>query len=97
MGLPEVVLPKSRLPYQPHEYQTHCTEFILENNAAVLSNKLLQMLGGTVYDEYKDVHQIHDRKLDALEDLIEAVKARMENLKKCSTNHSTSYVPTVFR
>jgi len=40
------------------------------------------MSGGTVYDEYKDVHQIHDRKLDALEDLIEAVKARMENLKK---------------
>lgn len=41
-------------------------------NAAVLSNKLLQMSGGTVYDEYGDVHQIHDRKLDTLEDLIEA-------------------------
>lgn len=41
-------------------------------NAAVLSNKLLQMAGGTVYDEYHDVHRIHDRKLDVLEDLIEA-------------------------
>ena len=45
-------------------------------NAAVLSNKLLQMAGGTVYDEYKDVHQIHDRKLDALEDLIEAANGK---------------------
>jgi SNF2 family DNA or RNA helicase len=45
-------------------------------NAAVLSNKLLQMSGGTVYDEYSDVHQIHDRKLDALEDLIEAANGK---------------------
>lgn len=45
-------------------------------NAAVLSNKLLQMSGGTVYDEYGDVHQIHDRKLDALEDLIEAANGK---------------------
>ena len=45
-------------------------------NAAVLSNKLLQMSGGTVYDEYRDVHQIHDRKLDALEDLIEAANGK---------------------
>jgi SNF2 family DNA or RNA helicase len=45
-------------------------------NAAVLSNKLLQMAGGTVYDEYQDVHKIHDRKLDALEDLIEAANGK---------------------
>ena len=45
-------------------------------NAAVLSNKLLQMAGGTVYDEYGDVCQIHDRKLDALEDLIEAANGK---------------------
>lgn len=45
-------------------------------NAAVLSNKLLQMSGGTVYDEYGDVHQIHDRKLDALEDLVEAANGK---------------------
>lgn len=45
-------------------------------NAAVLSNKLLQMSGGTVYDEYQDVHQIHDRKLEALEDLIEAANGK---------------------
>lgn len=41
-------------------------------NAAALSNKLLQMANGAVYDEFKSVKSIHSRKLDALEDLIEA-------------------------
>ena len=40
-------------------------------NAAVLSGKLLQMANGAVYDENNKAHPIHDRKLDALEDLIE--------------------------
>lgn len=40
-------------------------------NAAALSGKLLQMANGAVYDEGKNVLPIHDRKLDALEDLIE--------------------------
>jgi SNF2 family DNA or RNA helicase len=41
-------------------------------NAAALSNKLLQMANGAVYDDEGDVVYIHDRKLEALEDLIEA-------------------------
>ncbi|HBL84713.1 MAG: DEAD/DEAH box helicase [Clostridiales bacterium GWF2_38_85] len=41
-------------------------------NAAVLSGKLLQMANGAVYDEDKRTVYIHDRKLDALEDLVEA-------------------------
>ncbi len=45
-------------------------------NAAVLSNKLLQMAGGAVYDEFGDVKNIHDKKLDALEDLIEAANGK---------------------
>lgn len=45
-------------------------------NAAVLSNKLLQMSGGAVYDEYGDAHLIHARKLEALEDLIEAANGK---------------------
>lgn len=45
-------------------------------NAAVLSNKLLQMANGAVYDDRHTGHQIHDRKLDALEDLIEAANGR---------------------
>ena len=45
-------------------------------NAAVLSGKLLQMANGAVYDENKNVHLIHDRKLDALEDLIEGANGK---------------------
>lgn len=45
-------------------------------NAAALSGKLLQMANGAVYDENRIVHHIHDRKLDALEDLIEAANGK---------------------
>ena len=45
-------------------------------NAAVLSGKLLQMANGAVYDEEKNSHPIHDRKLDALEDLIEGANGK---------------------
>ncbi len=41
-------------------------------SAVGLSNKLLQMASGAVYDENGVVRKIHERKLDALEDLIEA-------------------------
>ncbi len=41
-------------------------------NASVLCNKLSQMANGAVYSEDGRVAHIHDRKLDALEDLIEA-------------------------
>jgi len=39
--------------------------------AAILTNKLLQMATGAVYDENGNVKQIHDAKLDKLEQLIE--------------------------
>lgn len=45
-------------------------------NAAVLSGKLLQMSNGAVYDETGHAHLIHDRKLDALEDLIEGANGK---------------------
>lgn len=45
-------------------------------NAAVLSNKLLQMSNGAIYDESTVSHQIHDKKLDALEDLIEGTNGK---------------------
>jgi SNF2 family DNA or RNA helicase len=45
-------------------------------NAAALSNKLLQMANGAVYDEFKKVKNIHNKKLDALEDLIEAANGK---------------------
>lgn len=45
---------------------------VVANTAAVLSNKLLQMANGAVYDENRAVKEIHEAKLDALEDIIEA-------------------------
>ena len=45
---------------------------IVANTAAVLSNKLLQMANGAVYNENGGIQEIHDSKLDALEDIIEA-------------------------
>ena len=40
-------------------------------NAAVLSGKLLQMANGAIYSDAGEMVQIHDKKLDMLEDLIE--------------------------
>lgn len=45
-------------------------------NAAALSNKLLQMSNGAVYDENRNPRFIHNRKLECLEDLIEAANGQ---------------------
>ena len=45
-------------------------------NAAALSGKLLQMANGAVYDDDHKPIRIHDRKLDALEDLVEAANGK---------------------
>lgn len=45
-------------------------------NAAALSGKLLQMANGAVYGDDRKVLPIHDRKLDALEDLVEAANGK---------------------
>ena len=45
-------------------------------SAVGLSNKLLQMSNGACYDENGTVRIIHDRKIDALEDLIEAANEK---------------------
>lgn len=45
-------------------------------NAASLSNKLLQMASGAVYDDEKRMIPIHDRKLDALEEVIEGANGK---------------------
>ena len=46
------------------------------SNAGALSNKLLQMSNGAVYDENKNVRAIHNRKLEKLEDLIESANGQ---------------------
>jgi hypothetical protein len=45
-------------------------------SAAALSNKLLQMADGSVYDGDGEAHTIHAQKLDALEDLVESANGR---------------------
>ena len=49
-------------------------EAITAANAAALSGKLCQMANGAVYSDEGTVAHIHDRKLDALEDMIEAAQ-----------------------
>ena len=49
-------------------------EAITAANAAALSGKLCQMANGAVYSEGGDTVHIHDRKLEALEDIIEAAQ-----------------------
>ena len=45
-------------------------------NAASLSGKLSQMANGAIYDDGGEAIQIHDRKLEALEDIIEAANGK---------------------
>lgn len=45
-------------------------------NAASLSNKLSQMANGAIYDDDENIVPIHDRKLDALEDIIESANGK---------------------
>ena len=45
-------------------------------NAAALSNKLCQMANGAVYTGDREAVRFHDRKLDALEDLMEAANGQ---------------------
>lgn len=52
------------------------TEIITAMTAAVLSNKLLQMANGAIYDEYRKVHIVHDEKIKALEEIIEAANGK---------------------
>jgi len=45
-------------------------------NAAALSTKLLQMANGAVYGEERNVIPIHEKKLDALEDLVKTANGK---------------------
>lgn len=45
-------------------------------NAASLTGKLSQMANGAVYSDDESILRIHDRKLDALEDIIESANGK---------------------
>jgi len=65
-------------------YETLKKEMVLElsggeidaKNAGGLSNKLLQLANGSVYDDRGNVIHVHDRKVEALEDLVEAANGK---------------------
>ena len=65
-------------------YTEMCEQLVLQlkgdevtaANAGVLSGKLAQMANGTVYTDDGATLHIHDRKLDALEDIIESMNGK---------------------
>lgn len=88
LKMPDLIINEVTVDLDPTESRTYETlriemvvqiseqEEIDAVNAASLSGKLLQMANGAVYDEDKRVLRIHDKKLDALEDLIEAANGK---------------------
>ena len=87
LDMPERIDNRIEVSMSPKErklYDTFQKDMVLSigdeeldaTNAAALSNKLLQMANGAVYGEDKKVIPIHDRKLDALEDLVEAANGK---------------------
>ncbi len=87
LQMPECVFNEVKVELSEKERQTYDTmraemvvslggEEVDAGNAAALGNKLSQMANGAVYGEDKRVLPIHDRKLDALEDLIEAANGK---------------------
>ena len=50
-------------------------------NAASLTGKLSQMANGAVYADDDSVIRIHDRKLDALEDIIESANGQGDSAR----------------
>lgn len=45
-------------------------------NAASLSNKLIQLANGSIYDEDKKFYEVHNKKLDKLEEIIESANGK---------------------
>lgn len=87
LKLPEVVMneiPVQMSASEEQHYETMKDDMVLSlkgkeidaANAAALSGKLLQMANGAAYDENHGVARLHDRKLDVLEDLIEAANGK---------------------
>ena len=87
LKLPKLVMNEINVKLSEAEwqhYQTLKAELVLSLNgkeidavnAAALSGKLLQLANGAVYDENGGVAHIHECKIDALEDIIEAANGK---------------------
>lgn len=71
---------KARKQYEELEKQMilelNNLEEITVANAAALSNKLLQLSNGAVYDEKRDVHEIHKCKIERFMELVEELNGK---------------------
>ena len=87
LKMPELVSSNHTVQLSEDErtnYNAMCEQLVLmlpegeitAANAAALSGKLCQLANGAVYSEDGGVVRIHDRKLDALEDIIESMNGR---------------------
>lgn len=87
LKMPELVNTKYMVHLSEKEkkkYEDMKAELVLElpegeitaANAASLSGKLSQMANGAVYADNENILPIHDRKLDALEDIIESANGK---------------------
>lgn len=78
--VPVVLDPKADKAYRDMErqmvLQLENEDEITAMSAAALTTKLLQLSNGAVYDEYRNVHLVHDCKLEALKELIEGLRER---------------------
>lgn len=85
--MPDLVLNEVKVSLSPQEQKVYGTlksdlvvslkgQEIDAVNSAALANKLSQMANGAVYADDGSVIPIHDHKLDALEDLIEAANGK---------------------
>ena len=87
LSMPECVINEVKVTLSEKEkkaYDTMKAKMVLSlgneeidaGNAAALANKLSQMANGAVYGEDRHYIELHNRKLDALEDLIEAANGK---------------------
>lgn len=73
--------PKARKAYNDLERQMVLAlpeeeDEISVTSAAALSNKLLQLANGAVYDEGHSVHSVHDCKIEAFMELVESLNGK---------------------
>ena len=79
--VPVVLDPKALKAYQELEREMvlqipEDEEEISVTSAAALSNKLLQLANGALYDDDRQVHEIHNCKIEAFLELIESLQGK---------------------
>ena len=78
--IPVVLDAKAKKAYEELEaqyvLQLSETEEISVASAAALSNKLLQLANGAVYDEDRTVHEVHNCKIEAFLELVESLQGK---------------------